>query len=222
MNFLAPGTSYSSFLKSFGIPENKFFFCYERLTRYEDLECDRLPEPESFWSTLKQANALGDDAETIARNYRLVADTWEREGMRTLRDLLAYYNSVDVRPFCLGVEKLLEFFHDRRVDLFKTCFSAPGAARQLLFRHSRGTCFPLIGKGDEDLAEKIKFNLVSGPSLIMNRFHAKGETFIRDNPEKPFRTVQGWDASNLYGKALSDELLVGVMHRWLPIDDSRE
>ena len=45
--------------------------------------------------------------------------------MRTLKDLLAYYNSVDVRPFCLGVEKLLEFFHDRRVDLFKTCFSAP-------------------------------------------------------------------------------------------------
>ncbi len=34
--------------------------------------------------------------------------------------------------------------------------------------------------------------------------------------------MQGWDASNLYGKALSDELPVSVMHRWLPINDSRE
>ncbi len=122
--------------------------------------------------------------------------------------------------FCYERLTRYKFFHERRVDLFKTCISAPGAAREALFRHSRSTRFLSIGKGDEDPTEKIKFNLVSGNSLIMNHFHSKGEIFIRDNLEKPFRTVQVWDAANLYGKALSDELSVGVMHRWLPIDDS--
>ncbi len=99
------------------------------------------------------------------------------------------------------------FFRDEGVDLFRTCISAPGAARQLLFRHARGVYFPLMRKKDADLKEKLNFNLVGGPSLIFTRYHERGSTFIRDNPSKPFHSLIGMDATNLYGKGYCTSFL---------------
>ena len=55
-NYLAPGFSYSQFLKAYGCTEEKGFFPYEWMTSLEKLNHTQLPAHEAFFSTLKNEN----------------------------------------------------------------------------------------------------------------------------------------------------------------------
>ncbi|KAJ8311815.1 hypothetical protein KUTeg_010628 [Tegillarca granosa] len=52
--FLAPGTSYSKFLKAYDVKEAKGYFVYEWLTDASKLESTSLPPHEAFHSSLKR------------------------------------------------------------------------------------------------------------------------------------------------------------------------
>lgn len=83
-------------------------------------------------------------------NYQRLREIWEERGMRTMKDYLAYYNNLDVLPFCQAVSKMLHFYTARNIDLFKTCISAPGVAREIIFRSASGkadfACFDFQNK----------------------------------------------------------------------------
>ena len=57
-NYIAPGYSYSHFLKCYKVEEQKGFFCYQYLTSVEKLEETKLPPYEAFYSSLKGENVL--------------------------------------------------------------------------------------------------------------------------------------------------------------------
>ena len=98
VSFLAPGVNYSKFLNMYNASEQKFFFPYEFLDDPKKLEYDRLPSMEHFYLKLKGRNTLGESECEIHDNYRLVQHVWECENMCSLKDLLMYYNKVDVNP----------------------------------------------------------------------------------------------------------------------------
>ena len=52
-------------------------------------------------------------------------------------------------------------------------------------------------------------NIVGGSSIIFNRYHETGKTFIRNNPNKPCQKIIGYDAKALYFWAIGQKLGVG-------------
>ena len=65
-----------------------------------------LPSHEAFYSNLKKTNISEDE-------YNLVKQTWQENNWQTLRDLLIFYNMIDVGPFVEAITKM-------RADVFFT------------------------------------------------------------------------------------------------------
>lgn len=59
------------------------------------------------------------------------------------------------------------------------------------------------------VAMSVKTSIVRGPSIIFNRYAKTGETFIRNNPEKPCQNIIGYDANALYLWALDQSMPTG-------------
>lgn len=99
-------------------------------------------------------------------NYQRLREIWEERGMRTMKDYLAYYNTLDVLPFCLAVSKMLQFYTARNIDLFKTCISAPGVAREIVFRSAaRKAHFASFDIQNKDLYTAFRKGMCGGGGL---------------------------------------------------------
>ena len=155
-NFLAPGCSYSKFLKAFQVPESKFYFPYEWFDDKTKLDWTHLPPPDAFYSSLKVQNTLGETESDIVKNYAFVQKVWKEENMRTFQDFLMHYNNLDVGPFVKAVEKMHVFYRDNGIDYLKETISVPGIARKMMFQQSKDALFLLCGKKDQDLYKTVK------------------------------------------------------------------
>ena len=82
---------------------------------FEKLNFPRPPPHEVFYSSLHQSNISNEE-------YALVVETWEKEGWTTLKDLLIYYNLLDVAPFVQAISNLLQPYFQDGIDLFKDSF----------------------------------------------------------------------------------------------------
>ena len=194
-NHLAPGFSYRKFLKAYGCDDSKFFFPYEWLDNLSKLETTQIPPHEAFFSHLTQSNISLDE-------YNLVCDTWKQKNWSTVRDLLIYYNNLDVAPFVQAVENLLNNYKSQNLHLFMQAFSVSGIAKIIMFKEvDSDVFFPLIPKKRKDLDQMFRDQLCGGVSQVFTRKAIKDVTKIRPHQiENPHtcKTVQGLDASALY------------------------
>ena len=62
-NYLAPGFSYSQFLKAYGSDVEKGFFPYEWFNSYDKLNYPSLPSRELFFSKLSNSNPIKSQSE---------------------------------------------------------------------------------------------------------------------------------------------------------------
>lgn len=166
------------------------------------LDAPSLPCIEDFYSSLKDKNITQEE-------YQYCQNVWRERGMSTFRDFLVWYNDLDVGPFVTAVERLQQFYFEKRIDLFKTSVSVPGVARTLLFRRAReaGAEFNLVDEKNRDIHNTIK----NGPSIIYHREAVKGKTKIRVG--KTCQRVIGFDANALYLWAIGEEMPVGAFVR---------
>ena len=214
-NFVAPGTSYDKFLKSYHCSQQKSYFPYEWFDDESKLDEPKLPDYNAFYSKLKGKNISSEDSEEHGLEiYKQLQKIWIDNGMCTFRDWLIYYNNLDVKPFVEALSKMHSFYKAKRVDVFKQTISVPGIARILLFRAARtaNASFPLFNKKNEDLYRTVKRNIVGGPSIIFQRHMKAGETKIR-NGLKTCQSVVGYDCNALYLWALSQDMPVGAFIR---------
>ena len=100
-NCLASGYCYKKFLAAYCCEEQKFHFPYEFIDSMEKLNYLTVPPYECFYSTLQKSNISAQDYDVMVR-------TWKREGWRTSKDLLIYYNQLDARSFIQAVLSLLQ------------------------------------------------------------------------------------------------------------------
>ena len=224
-HFLAPGSSYVAFLKAFKIEEKKGFFPYEYFDCVSKLDSVDFPPYEAFYSELKGVNILeaewiewnksrkGDPPKREIDNYVDLQWIWMENEMQSFRDLLTWYNNLDVGPMCQAVTKLQNFYRDSSIDVFKTAISVPGVARQMLFdvASKAGASFALFDEKNKDLFYTVSNNLVGGPSIIFTRHHKTDETLIRG--QKPCKKVLGFDANALYLWAFGEKFPVGPFIR---------
>jgi hypothetical protein len=57
--------------------------------------------------------------------------------MQTMRDMLVWYNNLDVVPFIEALSKQKEFYQGQELDMGKDAISVPGLAEKIMFKHAR-------------------------------------------------------------------------------------
>lgn len=213
--YMSPGCSYAQYLKAYQTEQRKGFFPYEFVTSISCLDYPRLPDHSAFYSTLKGTNISNDE-------YAWCVETWEKMGMKTLKDWLIYYNKLDVEPFIEALEKHFDFYRSLGVDMFKEAISIPGVTERYLFG-SIGPEFTLLGNDDKDLHETFRSNIVGGPSILSNRHAEKDVTFIKPykygSESRPVRKIIGLDKNMLYPFCMQGRMPTGFAIRYLPNKD---
>ena len=204
-HFLAGGFSYDKFLKAYKIQQTKFFFPYEYCTSLNVLN-EGLPSHEAFYSDLKKTNISENE-------YNLVKETWQENNWQTLRDLLIFYNMIDVGPFVEAITKMRAPYLEEGLDIFKTTFSISGVARLLMMKKiSKNTFFCLYPKRHADLYQRMREALTGDLSIVFTRMAVSGVTKIRPHQVENLETCQqilGVDSNSLYLASISGKCPTG-------------
>ena len=167
LNYLPPNTTYSEFLKAFGIPEPQGKFPYEYIDSFAKLHEKELPPIGDAWfSRLRGRSLLEDEHNSIENHYANSEDIWEENDMETLGDYLAWHQTNRTHALLRGVEKLREYYVAKGICAFTSAISVSGCARQLLFRAGleAGGMFALFDENNKDLYATFKQNIFGGPS----------------------------------------------------------
>ncbi|CAH3118846.1 unnamed protein product [Porites lobata] len=140
--------------------------------------------------------------------------------MSTFKDFLVWYNNLDVVPFLEAVEKMSQFWQERKIDMFKDGISVPGLTLKYLFSYlSPQTYFSLFDQANSDLYHLIKDNNTGGSSIISHRYHEADKTQLREAEEgeaaKLCQKIVGYDANALYLLAIMQNMPTGSYTRRL-------
>ena len=226
-SYLSPGTNYANFLKAYDCKEEKGFFPYDYLDSFKRLNETEFPSYESFWSQLKNKNIDKKDYDWLK------TEIWEKQGMKTLKDLLIWYNNRDVVPFVEAVKKMVNIWKLEGIDMFRDAIGIPGLVKREMFNDLPGKVkqycveknlpvpnekdifFCLFGEEEKEIYHDLRSNIVGGPSLVFNRYHEANITYIR-NGKKLCKSVKGFDANALYLWALSQLMPTGECNKYIP------
>ena len=129
VQYLAAGTSLDKFMKAFDVGEKKGFFPYEFLDSYDKLDLPyTVLKLTDFDSKLKNIKMKLED-------YNWVMNTGKEQGWITIRDLLRWYNNLDVRPFLKACLKQKEFFYPLNLEMYKDGYSLPALSEKIMFSY---------------------------------------------------------------------------------------
>ena len=132
--------------------------------------------------------------------------------MTTFREFLRWYNNKDVVPTLDAMQKMIEFYHDKRIDMLKLCCTLPNLANICLHKSTDYKFYPFFSS-DSDLLEKIWEDLTGGPSIVFTRKAVANETFIRKS-NILCKSIVGIDASQLYPYSMCQDMPTGLYTRW--------
>ena len=238
LNFLGGATSLDSFLKACKTSETKGYFPYEWFDCSEKLYDTHLPPYEAFFNKLRNCNPLEKEYKeyenllnsgatvesaliklrlsqpppTGGENYEYLLSIWEKEKMTTFRDFLRWYNNKDVVPTLEAMQKMIAFYHNKEIDMLKLGCTLPNLANICLHKSTSAKFYPFT-ENDKDLLEKIREDMVGGPSIVFTRKAVVDETFIRDSTNL-CKSIVGIDASQLYPFSMCQEMPTGLYTRW--------
>ena len=195
-----PGYTYEAYLKAHGASLPKGFFPYEWMDDINKLNHSTLPSQDAFFSRLTGKSISDED-------YSALKEKWSQLGMTRVRDLLVWYNNLDVEPFLEALQKQYAIYASRGIDMGKQAISLPGLAvlwmesvigprptNRQLFRDTdnevdgyvsiyqsivNSLCVQVIDEDNRELHQLFRDNLVGGPSIVFHRYHSKGETTLR-------------------------------------------
>jgi len=125
-NFMPPDTSYSDYLDLWGTDQRKFFFPHGWYDTTEKL-LDRTlgcPPQEAFYNELTGAN-INDE------KYNEFQREWEGRGFVCGKDLLVYYNAMDVVPFLSALEKHRTYYLRYGLDMWADGISLASMADKM-------------------------------------------------------------------------------------------
>ena len=91
-----------------------------------------------------------------------------------------WYNNKDVVQTLEAMQKMIEFFHQKAIDMLKLRCTLPNSANICLHK-STDSKFYTCTESDNDLLEKIREDKVGCPSIVFTRKAVVDETFIRNS-----------------------------------------
>ena len=160
LNFLGGANSFDSFLKAYKTTETKGFFTYEWCDSPEKLDAIFHPPYDCFFGKLRNHNPLEKEftdytkllnsgfsqQESLKKlrlknvppsgieNYNYLKVVWEQEQMATFRDFVKWYNNKDVVPTLEAMQKMMEFNHNKGIDMLKLVCTLPNWANICLHK----------------------------------------------------------------------------------------
>ena len=238
MNFLGGATSLDSFLKAYKTSETKGFFPYEWFDCAQKMNNSELPPYDAFFSKLRNVNPpekeysdyqkllssglkteealskmkLSKPPPSGEENYQYLLDIGNHENMCTFKDFLRWYNNKDVVPTLEAMQKMLAFYHKKGIDMLKLGCTLPNLANICLHKSTSTKFYPFT-ESDKDFLQKIREDMVGGPSIVFTRKAVVDETFIR-NSENICKSIVGIDASQLYPYSMCQPMPTGLYTRW--------
>ena len=222
MNFRGGATSLDSLLKACKTKVTKRFFLYEKFDCPEKLNMKELPCYDSFFSVLRISNPFEKDYNdfqnlvnsgltteqavtmlsmdrippTCAENYLFLQSVWEINNMENFSDFLKCYNNKDVVPTLDAMQKLIEIYHNKGIDMPKLGCTLLKLAHTCLHKSTDSKFYP-FRESAKELLEKIREDMVGGPSIVFTRKAVMDEIFIRKSTNL-CQSIVGIDASQLY------------------------
>ena len=198
----------------------------------------RFPPYDSFFSILCKSNPLEKDYNdfqslvnsglttehavaklrmdrirpTNFENYSYLQSVWENNNMQNFSDFLKWYNNKDVVPTLEVMQKMIDFYHNKGIDILKLGSTLPNLAKICLHKSTDSKFYP-FKESDKDFFEKIREDMVGGPSIVFTRKAVVDETFIRKSSNL-CKTVVGIDASQLYPYSMCQPMPTGLYTRW--------
>lgn len=145
--YIPPNYNLDAYIKAFN-PNGmkKSIFPYEFLDSYDKLDLDiNVLTRQHFFSKLKNKGISTEE-------WFEFKDNKIKYGWKTIKDLLKYYNNLDVKPFLEAVINQRNFFYEIQIDMFKDGFSLPGLSEKVMFSY----CFEELN--NEFIKEKPKPN----------------------------------------------------------------
>ena len=238
MNFLGVATSLDSFPKAYKTKETKGFFPYERFDCPEKMNNKELSPYESFFSVLRNSNPLEKDYNdfqnlvnsgstteqavinlrmgrippTGAENYSCLQSVWENNNMQYFSVFLKWYNNKDVVPTLEAMQKMIDFYHNKGIDMLKLGCTLPNMANICLLKSTDSKYFPFT-QSDKELLEKIREDMVGGHSIVFIRRAVVDETFIRKSSNL-CKSIVGIDASQFHPYSMCQPVPTGLYTRW--------
>ena len=152
--FLGGATSLDSFLKTYKTKETKGFFPYDWFDCPEKMNNKEFPPYDSFFSILRNNNRLEKDYNdfqnlvnsgltteqsvgklrmdrkppTGAEDFSYLQSLWENNNMQNFSDFLKWYDNKDVVPTPEAMQKMIEFYHNKGIDMLKLGRTLPNMA----------------------------------------------------------------------------------------------
>lgn len=141
-NYVPAGTTYDKYLATYiggskckdkircvcGLC--KGLFPYEYVKSFDVLNQTEIPPKSAFDSELRGTSISYND-------YERVKYIWEQYEMKTVEDLLIWYNNLDVKPFVRAIEAQRELFKKFDLDMFSNGVSLPGLSEKVMYQ----SCF---------------------------------------------------------------------------------
>ncbi|KAE9049882.1 hypothetical protein PR001_g2907 [Phytophthora rubi] len=164
-NYVPAGTSYDKYLTTYlggckcddkircicGL--GKGLFPYEYITAFNVLNQTTIPPKAAFDSKLRGTSISADD-------YKRIQFVWGYYEMKSIKDLLIWYNNLDVVPFIKAIKAQRELFKSFELDMFTDGVSLPGLSEKVMYQ----TCFKNLEYPDKKSANAFQFpaNRLSG------------------------------------------------------------
>ena len=141
-------------------------------------------------------------------NYQYLLDIWSHENLCTFNDFLRWYNNKDVVPTREAMQKMLAFYHKKGIDMLKLGCTLPNLANVCLHKSTSAKFYPFT-ETDKDLLQRIREDMVGGPSIVFTRKTVVDETFVRDSGNI-CESIVGIDASQLYHDSMCQPMPTGL------------
>ena len=193
MNFLGGATSLDSFLKAHRTKETKGFLPYEWFDCPEKMNNKKLPPWDSFFSILRSSNPLEKEYNYFqilvnsgltteqalaksrmdrippigAENCSFLQSFCENNNMQKFSGFLKWYNNKDLVPTLEAMQKMIEFYHNKGIDMLKLRCTLPNLANICLHKSTDSKFYPCT-ESDKDLLEKIREIMVGGLLLSLH------------------------------------------------------
>ena len=149
---------------------------------------------------------------TGAENHSYLQSVWENNNMQSFSDFLKWYNKNDIVPTLQALQKMIDFYHNKGIDMLKLVCTLPNLANICLHK-STDSKFYTFTDSDKDLPEKIREDMVCGSSIVFTRKAVVDETFKRKSSNL-CTSIVGIDASQVYPYSMCQPMPTGFYTRW--------
>ena len=145
-------------------------------------------------------------------NYNYLKGVWEQEQTTTFQDFVRRYNNKDGVQALKAMQKIMELYHNKGIDMLKLGGTLPNLANICLHKSTNNKFYPFV-EADKGVHDKIREDMTDAPSIVFTRKAVVGQTYLR-NTENICKSIVGIDASQVYPLSMCQEMPTGLYTRW--------